>query len=485
MHREIKSIYMIGICGVAMGSLAGMLKERGYSVSGSDQHVYPPMSDMLAAWGINVLGGFDAAHVGSPDLVIVGNAVSRGNPEAEHVLNRDIPYMSMAQAIREFFLEGKEVIAVAGTHGKTTTTALLAHILETAGLDPSFFVGGVPRNYNSNFKLGTGPHFIIEGDEYDSAFFEKVPKFIIYRPRHLVLTSLEFDHADIYTDLDEIKLWFRRLVNIVPSEGHIVYSDKYQSLTEILSRSFSRCLSFGGPGADFAVSCNGRGDGVSELVFSGPGGVEMPLVSKMAGDFNYANIAAAASMALLLGVRPGPIREAVAGFDGVKRRQELIYQDGKVSIYEDFAHHPTAIASVLAAMRERYPKARLWAVYEPRSATSRRRVFQDELPGAFSDADAILIKTPYRLEGIPEDDRIDIPRVAEELRSRGKNAEVMDNVDDIVEAVFGDMDASAAPAARGQAPAARGQVNVIVIMSNGGFDGIYAKMISRAGMLRR
>ena len=235
-----KNIYMIGICGVAMGTLASMLHERGHAVSGSDQNIYPPMSDILQKSGMKLHGGFSASHVGSPDLVIVGNAISRGNPEVEHVLNRRIPYRSMAGALREFFLEGKEVVAVAGTHGKSTTTALLAHLLESAGLSPSFFVGGVARNYDANYRLGTGRHFIIEGDEYDSAFFEKVPKFIFYRPSHLVLTSLEFDHADIYRDLAEIELWFRRLVNIVPSEGSIVYSADYPNLKEIAAASRSR-----------------------------------------------------------------------------------------------------------------------------------------------------------------------------------------------------------------------------------------------------
>src|SRR4030042_2014920 len=221
---EPRKIYLIGICGIAMGTLATMFQEKGYAVSGSDQNIYPPMSDMLNQIGIALYNGFSADNIDDPDLVIVGNAISRGNPEVEYVLNNRIPYMSMAQALYNFFLRGNEVIAVCGTHGKSTTSALLAHILETAGLSPSFFVGGVVRNYRSNYKIGNGRFFVIEGDEYDSAFFEKVPKFIFYRPDHLVLTSLEFDHADIYRDLGEIDLWFRRLVNMIPSEGSIVYS---------------------------------------------------------------------------------------------------------------------------------------------------------------------------------------------------------------------------------------------------------------------
>ncbi len=467
MLQDIKHIHMIGVCGVGMGSLAGMLKERGYRVSGSDQEVYPPMSDMLKGWGVSLSSGYDASRVDSADLVIIGNGISRGNPEAERVLESRIPYRSMAQALYDFFLEGREIIAVAGTHGKTTTTALLAHILETAGLSPSFFVGGVPKNYGSNFRLGEGRHFIIEGDEYDSAFFEKVPKVIIYRPHHLVLTSLEFDHADIYKNVEEIKLWFKRLVNIIPRNGRIVYSAGYPALKEVLAGSRARQLSFGEGDADFRYETGSlSGETVSLAVHFGNNGT-LSLRTGLMGGFNMANIAAAVAMAEELGVEPEPIERAVESFQGVRRRQELIYHRGNLFIYEDFAHHPTAIRGVCAAMRERFPHARLWAVYEPRSATSRRNVFQEELPVAFEGADAVLIKSPYKLESIPQDDRIDIGRVIETMRGSGRDARSFEDVDSIIAHIFSNMDSNGE--------------NVILIMSNGEFDGIYGKMIERAG----
>ncbi len=467
MLHDIKNIHMIGVCGVGMGSLAGMLKSRGYRVSGSDQEVYPPMSDMLKGWGVSLSSGYDAARVDSADLVIIGNGISRGNPEAERVLESRIPYRSMAQALYDFFLEGREIIAVAGTHGKTTTTALLAHIFETAGLSPSFFVGGVPKNYGSNFRLGEGRYFIIEGDEYDSAFFEKLPKVIIYRPHHLVLTSLEFDHADIYKNLDEIKLWFKRLVNIIPRNGRIVYSAAYPALIEVLAGSRTQKVSFGEGDADCRYETGSlSGETVSLAVHTGGNG-RLALRTGLMGEFNMANIAAAVAMAEQLGIDREPIERAVESFQGVRRRQELIYHKGNLFIYEDFAHHPTAIRGVCAAMRERFPDARLWVVYEPRSATSRRNVFQGELAQAFGGADAVLIKSPYKLDSIPQGDRIDIGRVIEAMRESGMDSHSFEDVDSIIAHIFSDMDS-------------KGE-NVILIMSNGEFDGIYGKMIERAG----
>ncbi|OHD65813.1 MAG: hypothetical protein A2176_02010 [Spirochaetes bacterium RBG_13_51_14] len=457
----VRNIYMIGICGVAMGTLALMLHERGFGVSGSDRNIYPPMSDILRRSGIPLHSGFRSDHVEKPDLVVIGNAVSRGNPEVERVLDTRIPYLSMAQALREFFLSGREIVAVAGTHGKSTTTALLAHILETAGLAPSFFVGGVAKNYNSTYRLGQGAYFIIEGDEYDSAFFEKVPKFIFYRPIHLVLTSLEFDHADIYRDLGEIELWFRRLVNIIPSRGTVVYSSDYDNLRDIASRSYARRYSYGRGDADFRYALNGFREEYSEIAVDSPTG-SISLRSVLFGHYNYANITAAVSMAKVLGVDDDLIRKGVESFQGVRRRQELIYHRAGVAVYEDFAHHPTAVRSVLDTMRERYPGARVWAVYEPRSATSRRNVFQDILPAAFSPADVVLIKTPYEGSAVRDDQKLDVVRVRDGIRAFNPDAHVFHTVDDILEHVSNAIRLDTQ--------------NVIVIMSNGGFDGIYDRI---------
>ena len=451
---------MIGICGIAMGTLAAMLREQGHSVSGSDRNVYPPMSDILRNSGIGLHDGFSADHIGNPDLVIIGNAISRGNPEVERVLDGRIPYLSMAGALHKYFLRGREVIAVAGTHGKSTTTALLAHILESAGESPSFFVGGVLGNYGVNYRIGKGRHFIIEGDEYDSAFFEKVPKFIFYRPGSLVLTSLEFDHADIYRDLDEIELWFRRLVNIIPSGGSVCYSNEYGNLREIAATAFSKKISYG-PGGDYRVRFRGYSDDFSLLDIETPRG-GYGVRTRLFGEYNYANIIAAISMADSLGVGGEAVRAGVESFTGVRRRQELIYRKGGVRIYEDFAHHPTAVRFALAAVRERHPGARVWAVYEPRSATSRRDVFQDVLPGSFRGADIVLIKTPYTGAAIAEGHRLDPNRLIDDIRAFNENAYLLPGVDDILDRIASAFDP--------------GGDNVFVIMSNGGFDGIYDKI---------
>ena len=455
---------MIGICGVAMGTLAGMLKQKGFSVSGSDENVYPPMSDMLKNWGINIHSGFNAENIGNPDLVIIGNAISRGNPEAEHVLNLKVPYASMAQALYDFFLKEKEIISISGTHGKTTTTALLSHILITAGEDPSFLIGGVSKNYNTNFGIGRGRYFVIEGDEYDSAFFEKIPKFILYRPHHLILTSLEFDHADIYKNIDEIALWFRRLVNIIPSNGNIVYSGEYSLLKEISSKSLSKRYTFGKSGSDFnyeLINCSEK----SCIIKIRSGGFgDIILESGIFGDFNFQNITSAVSMALLLGIKVKDIQLAIQSFAGVRRRQELIFDNGMIKIYEDFAHHPTAIRGVIDEIRKIHPDSVIWAIYEPRSATSRRNVLQDELVNSFGHADKIIIKKPYRLDAIPASERIDIESIAKIITSKGLDIITTDSTEEIINCVVESIDSS--------------NRNIIIIMSNGGFDGIYEKMIN-------
>ena len=457
-----KKIHMIGVCGVAMGTLASMFKETGWDVTGSDENIYPPMSEILKRNGVTVQKGFSENNIGTPDLVVIGNAISRGNEEAEFVLNNKIPYISMARAIETYFLKDKEVVAVSGTHGKTTTTAILAHILETAGVSPSFLVGGVLRNYDSNYKLGNGKYFIIEGDEYDSAFFEKVPKFIFYKPDHVILTSLEFDHADIYNDLDEIERWFKRLVNIVPSNGNIVYSSEYHNLSDIVSSSYSNNYSYGSINTDISYTFDGFDGGDAVITLKSKSG-KMKLRSALFGRFNYSNVIAAVSMAQLLGLKSDDIQKGIETFKGVKRRQENIYQKKNISIYEDFAHHPTAIKNVLQAMRERYPDCLLWAIYEPRSATSRRNIFQEELPAAFASADRVIIKTPYNGKNISRDEMLDTERLLDDIRKEHDNACILPGVDNILDSI-----------SRSLEPEVE---NVFLIMSNGGFGGIYEKIM--------
>ncbi len=468
-----RKIHMTGVCGIAMGTLAQMLRRRGFTVTGSDSGIYPPMSDILAGSDIRLYEGYSEENLSAPDLAIIGNAVSRGNPEVEAVLNRGIPCLSMARALHDFFLAGKDVIAVSGTHGKSTTAALLAHILHEAGSDPSFFIGGVVKNFSSNFRLGAGKHFVVEGDEYDSAFFEKVPKFIFYRPRHLVITSLEFDHADIYRDLDEIELWFRRLVNLVPSEGTVVFNRDYGNLREVTAGSLSRILSYGS-GGDVTYRFTGYQNNHGVLAIRAPEG-RFDVETSLAGKFNFDNIAAASAMALSLGASPAVIQDAVKSFAGVKRRQDVIFERDGITVMEDFAHHPTSIKSVVCAMREKYPAARIWTLYEPRSATSRRKVFQDELPQSFFPADTVILKKPYRGSFIDENDRLDpdmvVARINREFRgsiraSGGyRSAHLLESSDLIVDFVVDSID--------------RDEENLIIIMSNGDFDGIYDKLCRR------
>ncbi len=457
---------MIGVCGIAMGSLAGMLKAAGHNVSGSDTDIYPPMSEKLAEWDIKTFNGYSPENIGSPDTVIIGNAVSRGNPEVEYVLNTRLPYLSMAQAMYNFFLREREIISVSGTHGKTTTTALLFHILETAGEDPSCFIGGVSNNLNSNFNIGQGRYFVIEGDEYDSAFFEKIPKFILYKPHHLLLTSLEFDHADIYKDIEEIKLWFNRLVNITPSNGNIIYSNQYPHLEDIVKQSRSRTMSYGKTGPGFIYTFSNYSGSFTHFNILSPKYGELKLKSKLFGEYNLANITAASAISLELGIDKEHIISAVESFAGVRRRQELIFETERLRIYEDFAHHPTAIKFFLDELKTRFPDYTICAIYEPRSATSRRNIFQKELIEAFSAADRVLIKKPYKPDTIPCAERIDIEYVVKSIKNNRKSALLFDNVESIIDLILpGNPDH---------------EKTIIAVMSNGSFDGIYNKLKTRA-----
>ncbi len=467
-------IHMIGICGIAMGTLAQMLQKRGFTVTGSDSGIYPPMSTILKESGIILVEGFSENNIGNPDLVIIGNAVSRGNPEVEVVLNRKIPYLSMARALYEFFLAGKEVIAVSGTHGKSTTAALLSHILHEAGSDPSFFIGGVVNNYNSNFRIGEGRFFVVEGDEYDSAFFEKVPKFIYYRPNHLVLTSIEFDHADIYRNMDEIERWFSRLVNLVPGDGTIVYNREYENLHQIARGSFSRTLSYGRRAGDVTYRFTGYQNNHGQIVIQAPE-TNFTVKTGLTGNYNFENIAAASAMALSLMIPADVTARSIESFAGVKRRQDVIFNRDGITVIEDFAHHPTSIKNVTRSLREKHPSARLWILYEPRSATSRRNVFQDELPESFFPADTVVLKRPYEGSFIKEEERLDpdmvVARINREFRKRArpsggeKSAYLFESTDLIVDFVADSIN--------------RDEENVVIVMSNGSFDGIYDKLISR------
>ena len=460
-----QKIYLIGICGTAMASLAGMLREKGYAVSGSDSDVYPPMSDFLARLEIPVFKGFNAENIQKtkPDLVVIGNALSRGNVEIEYVLDSGLRYASMAETVKELFIRGKQSIVVAGTHGKTTTTAMLAWLLEVAGRKPSFLVGGIAENFGSSFQLRDGPDFVIEGDEYDTAFFDKGPKFLHYLPRIVLLKNIEFDHADIYADLEAIKTAFRRLINIVPRSGLIVAGIDSPVVTELIPAAFSRVATAGlGTGEWQAVNIKTTADGMDFEILrsdSNTGSFAIPLP----GTFNVQNALGAIIVARDLGIPDEVIRRALSTFKSVKRRLEIRGEVNGIVVYDDFAHHPTAVQETLRAVRERHPHARVWAVFEPRSQTCRRKIFEPAFIQSFDPADVILIARVYGASHLAPAETLSPDRVAEGIRARGKRAFTFASTAEIVSLV-------ASEARPG---------DHVVIMSNGGFDNIHVKLLER------
>lgn len=457
-----KHIHLIGICGTAMASLAGMLQERGYRVTGSDAASYPPMSTFLESLGINVAQPFAAVNLNPrPDLVVVGNALSRGNVEVERVLDERIPFCSLPQILHDEFLLGKEVLVVAGTHGKTTTTSMLAWIFETAGLQPSFLIGGIAENFGRSFGLGRGKHFILEGDEYDTAFFDKGPKFLHYFPDSLILTSVEFDHADIYKDLDAVETAFKRLVNLVPRRGRIVAFDSGESIDRCLLKAFCPVEYYGvSERADWRIanlSLNEERTSWS-VVHNKKDWCDFEFA--LGGEYNVWNATAAAALASRYQISKEVIAKALGTFRSVKRRLEVKAEVNGITIIDDFAHHPTAIEQTIRALRSRYPQSRLWVVLEPRSNTMRRNVLQDALSRSLALADQVVIAAIFKSEAIPEAERLDLNRVMAEIRKRGKAARILADADAIVNAIV---------------PELR-ERDVVAILSNGGFGGIYEKL---------
>ena len=467
-----KYIHLIGICGTAMASLAGMLKRRGFHVRGSDAAAYPPMSDFLRELDIPVAQPFDAKNLEPrPDLVVVGNAMSRGNVELEHVLDQRIPFSSLPQLLHDEFLRGKEVLVVAGTHGKTTTTSMLAWIFHSAGLQPSFLIGGIAENFGSSFHLGGGKHFILEGDEYDTAFFDKGPKFLHYFPDSIILTSVEFDHADIYKDLEAVEIAFKRLVNLIPRRGRIIAFDgaageaaESPSLERCLAKAFCPVERYGGgPRAKWKVT-NLRLEPTRTcwtVLHDDQPWADLEFA--LAGEYNVWNATAAAALASSCGVPKEAIAAALKSFKSVKRRLEVKAQVNGITIIDDFAHHPTAIAGTLIALRARYPKARLWAILEPRSNTLRRRVLQSDLARSLAQADEVIVAGVFRSEAVPENERLELPALAAEIERNGRRARLLTDADAIVQ--------TAAPEMRSG--------DVVAILSNGGFGGIYEKLPAR------
>ena len=465
---ENKHIHLIGICGTAMASLAGMLRGRGFRVSGSDAAAYPPMSDFLASLGVPVAQPFAAENLQpAPDLVVVGNAISRGNVELEYVLDQRIPFSSMPQILHDQFLRGKEVkevLVVAGTHGKTTTTSLLAWIFHTAGLQPSFLIGGIAENFDSSFQWGQGKHFILEGDEYDTAFFDKGPKFLHYFPDSVILTSVEFDHADIYKDLDAVETAFKRLVNLVPRRGRIIAFDTGASIEHCLARAFCPVERYGSSGnATWRIHDLHLDPGRTAWSVARDGKPWAEFEYGIGGEYNVWNATAAAAMAAGCGISREEISAALKTFKSVKRRLEVRAKVNGITIIDDFAHHPTAIAGTLTALRSNYPGARLWAILEPRSNTLRRNVLQNELAKSLSLADEVVVANAFKSEAIPEAERLDLVAVAAQILKHGRRARMVPTVDGIVQLI---------------APELR-PGDVVAILSNGGFGGIYEKLPER------
>ena len=467
-----KHIHLIGICGTAMASLAGMLQARGHRITGSDAAAYPPMSDVLASLGIPLHQPYAEANLSpQPDLVIVGNAISRGNVELEHVLDTRIPFTSMAAVLHDEFLAGRESLVVAGTHGKTTTTSMLAWIYEVASrtrgeFAPSFLIGGVAENFGTSFMVrplveGVKQPFLLDGDVYDTAFFDKGPKFLHYFPDAAILTHVEFDHADIYPDLAAVKTAFKRLVNLIPRRGRVVAFDGSENVSECVGRAFCAVERYGfGLDSHWRVT-DMRHEGATthwKLLRAGEAFAEFSM--PMAGEHNALNATAAAALAAGNGVPAAAIVEALATFRSVKRRLEVRAEVNGITIIDDFAHHPTAIRETLRALRSSYAGRRLWAVLEPRSNTLRRNVFEEALVESLALADRSVLAAVFKSEAIPEAERLHPENVATALRARGLEC-----------AVYADADAIVAAIATELRPG-----DVVAILSNGGFGGIYEKL---------
>lgn len=456
-------IHLIGVAGTAMATLAALLKHRGHDVSGSDEHVYPPMSDFLAAERINVLEGYKPEHITNPDVVVVGNAISRGNPELETVLDRGLRYASLPETIRDQFLWDAHSIVIAGTHGKTTTTSLTGWLLTAAGADPTVLIGGIARNFGedgASYRIGKGKAFVIEGDEYDSAYFDKTAKFLKYLPNIAVVNNIEFDHADIYASIDEVRLAFRRLVNLVPRNGLTLLGIDSPDAAALAANARSRVQTFGlSEGAEWRATDIRVADGTTFTVMRGSadmGEFMMPLL----GDHNVRNALAAIAVGVDVGLDIEALRKGLASFKGVKRRLEVVGQAKGVTIYDDFAHHPTAVDETLRAVRRSSPGKRIWAIFEPRSASSCRSVFQEDFARAFSGADEVVIASVFR-STLPDDQRLSESRLVSDLTARNVHARHLPDVDTIVKKVSAEARAG----------------DLVVIMSNGGFGGIHKKLL--------
>ena len=466
---DVRRIHLIGVCGTAMATLAALLRSRGHDVRGSDQNVYPPMSDFLAREGIRTMSGYAADHITEDiDLVVVGNAISRGNPELEAVLERKIRYCSLPEAVRDEFLWGADPVVLAGTHGKTTMTSLTGWLLTHGGLDPTVLVGGIALNLGDNgssYRVGHGRHFVIEGDEYDSAYFDKTAKFLKYLPSIAVINNIEFDHADIYATIDDVRLAFRRLANLVPRNGLLLLGADSADAAALRPVAVSPVETYGtGDGLDWQATDIAYRDGVTHFTVRRGGALFGAFTSPLLGLHNVRNALAGIAVGAHAGLDATALADGLRRFRGIKRRLETVGVAGGVTVLDDFAHHPTAVHETLSALRTGYPARRVWAVFEPRSASSCRRIFQDEFARAFGIADEVVIAGVFR-SSLPEAERLSAEQLVADLAAKGQRARHIPDVEAIVATIVRE----------------RREGDVVVLMSNGGFGGIHRTLLDALG----
>lgn len=458
MSEVSKHFHFVGVCGTAMGSVAAAMKAKGLSVSGSDENVYPPMSTFLEERGVTISAGFRASNIpANTDVIVIGNAISRGNEEAEEALDRKLLYVSLPEVLKEHFLRGRRNFVVSGTHGKTTTTSILTWLLESAGKNPSHMIGGIPRNMGQGARFTDSEFVVLEGDEYDTAFFDKRSKFLHYLPEVVVVNNIEFDHADIYNSLEEIKLTFRRLLNIVPRSGMAFVNGDCLNSLDVAKACPAPVTTVGmAAGSDVVIE---------DVVYAGAqSGFTLRgerYMLPMSGEFNVRNAAMAACSALFAGLTPDEVRAGLLSFTGIARRQELRGEARGVKVVDDFAHHPTAIELAVAALRQQYQPKNLWVIFEPRSNTTRRNIFQNELAQALSSADKAIVIAVPNPEKVAEADRLDPQKLMQDVKNAGTDGWYFDSVDEIVDHVT--------------AHAEEG--DVVAVLSNGGFGGIHTKLL--------
>ncbi len=465
----IKKIYLVGIGGIAMGTLATMLKQSGFEVAGSDQNLYPPMSTHLRTLGIPLFEGFSQENPRkfAPDLFIMGNVIRRENPEAQFVMAQPKPCLSMPQAISRLFLNGKKSVVVAGTHGKSTTSSLLTWVLERGGKDPCAFIGAFVRDWGRSYRLGSGEYMVLEGDEYDTAFFDKGPKFLHYQPHIGIITSIEFDHADIFSDLDAVLKAFRGFVRLVPEQGYLIINADDPNCVSLASECKGRLITYGRSNrADWRIESVDFHSGEVIFQLRNPGTSEAETFrSRLPGIYNVWNLTAVIAASAVVGMSMESIKEAVWAFRGIKRRQEVLGEFGGILVMDDFAHHPTSVHETLLGLKLFYPERRLIAAFEPRSNSSRRNVFQQLYSRAFSAADIICIKQPPAMGSIPKPERLDAQRLVDDIRKGGKDARFFQTTDELLEFLI---------------ESARSG-DLIVCMSNGSFDRLTERLTEELG----